>query len=115
MLAKVNRHRLSQPLTAPDSIEVDGAALNEQTPRAFERCEQCVDRIPAAAGTRGPPATTVADVADHLGVSPATLYGSLSAAHDRVERALMIAWNGCSRSRGTGAQHVWNAHRDVRC
>jgi hypothetical protein len=22
----------------------------------------------------------------------------------------MIAWNGCSRSRGTGAQHPWNAH-----
>src|ERR1700739_492815 len=25
---------------------------------------------------------------------------------------LTIAWNGCSRSRGTGAQHPWNAHRD---
>jgi hypothetical protein len=23
----------------------------------------------------------------------------------------MIAWNGCSRSRGTRAQHVWNAHK----
>ena len=22
----------------------------------------------------------------------------------------MIEWNGCSRSRGTGAQHPWNAH-----
>jgi hypothetical protein len=22
----------------------------------------------------------------------------------------MIAWNGCSRSRGTGAQHPWNTH-----
>jgi hypothetical protein len=22
----------------------------------------------------------------------------------------MIAWNGCSRSHGTGAQHPWNAH-----
>jgi simple sugar transport system ATP-binding protein len=22
----------------------------------------------------------------------------------------MIAWNGCSLSRGTGAQHPWNAH-----
>ncbi len=25
----------------------------------------------------------------------------------------MIAWNGCSRSRGTGAQHPWNAHPSV--
>ena len=22
----------------------------------------------------------------------------------------MMPWNGCSRSRGTGAQHPWNAH-----
>ena len=35
--------------------------------------------------------------------------GDAPAAHDRVERALMMPWNGCSRSRGTGAQHPWNA------
>jgi len=34
-----------------------------------------------------------------------------SAVHDRVQRALMIALNGCSASRGTGAQLPWNAHR----
>jgi hypothetical protein len=25
----------------------------------------------------------------------------------------MMPWNGCSRSRGTGAQHPWNAHADA--
>ena len=24
----------------------------------------------------------------------------------------MMPWNGCSRSRGTGAQHPWNAQTD---
>ena len=36
--------------------------------------------------------------------------GDVSAAHNRVKRALMIARNGCSASRGTGAQLPWNAH-----
>ena len=30
-------------------------------------------------------------------------------AHDRVEHVLTMAWIGCSRSRGMGAQHLRNA------
>jgi hypothetical protein len=49
----------------------------------------------------------VLDDAPKAGIN--VVVAEASAAQDRVERALMIAWNGCSRSRGTGAQHVWNA------